>query len=161
MANEPLQTCKLEIRTDSRLSVRIDQQAPQPVRAENGRAMAPAAGKAGFVFPIVLPAAAVPTEARLGLEVSGPAEVCVDGRSVARLQPGDPAELKLSADQLGPGRPLEIPELDYSDFCRRDLTVTVEPSGQGPGEIALSGIVTYHLPLETAAAYLTYVMTQA
>ncbi len=161
MASEPIQISSLEIRTDPRMSVRVDDQAPRPVRVEGARALAPATGTATFVFPVVLPAAAVPTGARLVLEVSGPAEVYVETRPVGRVEPGVATELDLSADQLGSGRPMEIPGLGYSDFCRRDLSIAVEPDPEAPGEITLTGTVTYHLPLETAAAYLTYVMTQA
>jgi len=126
---------------------------------------APFDGPAIFRLPIVLPKTARVLGGNLHLEGSGAVMVSLGSLSAATTGADDPqptkCDMRLQPRQFTQAQDFEVPELGFSDFARFDLWVAIRSAGGRPAELTLKGYLDYLLPAESAAAYLTYVMTQA
>jgi hypothetical protein len=167
MPDEPMNRTRLELRADARLSARPpgEEQFQPVIVADPETCLAPFDGPAIFRLPIVLPKVARVTGGNVHVEGSGPVLVSLGAASPVtatgdELRPAR-CDLRLMPRRFSTGEDFEIPELDFRDFVRFDLWVAVRSEAGRPSELTLKGYVDYLLPVESAAAYLTYVMTQA
>ena len=133
---------------------------PVAVLDADGFATAPFAGPAVFHVPIVLPKTAAVRACRIKAEADAPAVLNI-GATSKKIAAGKRTELTLDADAFAHAGEFEIDELPFNDFLQFELNVTVDAPAKAHAKLSLTAELDYRLPVESAAAYLNYIMTQA
>lgn len=163
MIEGPSNAARLDLLPGPRMAARAGsaaEAAPVIVTGPN-RCRAPFDGPAVFMLPVVLPKTAVAFGGHVAVAASGAAAVRLNGEDLAALPARESRRVELPAECFARGRDFDIPGLSFSDFVRHELEVEVRAAAGEAAELTLEGRVDYRLPAESAAAYLTYVMTQA
>jgi hypothetical protein len=129
------------------------------VRKDTCRAAS--AGPAVFRVPVVLPSAGRVTGGGIALCPSASGEVTVGRGPSQQLSAGEKLVVALTGESFDQAGPWKTEELDFSDFQQLVVRVAVSASADRQAELTLEGTIDYTLPVESAAGYLTYIMTQA
>lgn len=131
-----------------------------PAHVEAGFAVAPTVGAAQFRITSAVPKAAELTAIQLTLEATAPAVITVGSVDLGRVTRGQPVTIDIPVDTAGLRDELADEELTMREFDRLVVEVKVEADRE-PAKLKVGGTIDYTLPEESAAAYMTYIMTQA
>lgn len=149
-------------RLDLAASPRVEVEAPDGSRhapvMDQEWCNAPFLGPACFVMPIVLPKTARVTGGQARMSGYGRPRMRLNKVRIACQRNNDYA---LPAEAFAKGKDYEIPGLGFADFVRHELRIQPNLQAGERAGILLQVHVEYLLPAPTAAAYLTYIMTQA
>ncbi len=137
-----------------------DETATQSAILVDNRFEAAWSGPAVFGCSIVLPDVAVIESLVMSAEASATLSSTINGQTIDSAG-GCAIDARLMADQLPASQCHGLPGLPFTDFVAYHLAwrVAAEPNEQAHLQLDLT--VDFQLPIESAAAYLTYIMTQA
>lgn len=135
----------------------------QPVAAvaKDRSAEAGFPGKAVFTTPVVLPKSGRFKACELTIKASAPGSLKIGGKAVGRFTGGKTKKFAIDAKPFEKGKDFVIEELAFADFKQVDIVVEVAAPKAKNAKLALTAEMDYQIPVESAADYLNYVMTQA
>jgi hypothetical protein len=127
----------------------------------DGEMRAPQGGPVVLALDLVLPRAAQLEQVRLQLHSAAPLTVIAGQRTLEQVPSGQDASLTFTADDLPEASELVLPELPFTDFLQTRLILRADAARDEHATIRLNLQAHYRLPVESAASYFTYIMTQA
>jgi hypothetical protein len=134
--------------------------AAPAVVVDTGRLEASWPGPVVFGCSVVLPEVAVIESLKMAVEASAALSMTINDQPLEQVSDST-LSAGLSAGQLPAPQPHALPGLAFTDFVEHRLNWRVDASPDEFARLNLDLAVQFNLPVESAAAYLTYIMTQA
>ncbi|MCC7145032.1 MAG: hypothetical protein IT443_01155 [Phycisphaeraceae bacterium] len=122
---------------------------------------APFQGPAVFSVPVVLPKTGRIRSCELTVKASAASRVKVGSKDLGPVPAGKAKKITIDAKAFEKGKDFVIEELSFADFKQVDIVVKVDAPKSKSATLSLQADLDYQIPMESAADYLNYIMTQA